>query len=93
MQNIDIRIIDAIRAERDRQDKKYGDMNKDAPILDYAAFMGEEAGEALRAALDIKYKNTGLGSFLEEVVQTAAVAIATLQKFGLPEDYYPQQGE
>lgn len=64
--------IDAIIAERVRQDEKWGERHHDPHK--WMAIMGEEVGEANKAALEDDLKN-----FKEELTQIAAVAVSMLE--------------
>ena len=70
-------ILDAIRAERQRQDDKWGEQNHSP--ADWLAILGEEVGEANKAYVEWKF-NQGPAADLEtELVQVAAVAVSILE--------------
>jgi NTP pyrophosphatase (non-canonical NTP hydrolase) len=70
-------VWNAIMAERDRQDAKWGGV----PGIDrrddhtYAAVLGEEFGEVCKAWLE-----RDIAGLREELIQTAAVAIAWIEE-------------
>lgn len=65
-------VLDEIRAERSRQDHKWGQQNHH-PIA-WMAILGEEKGECDRAVLENDYDHLE-----QELVQVAAVAVAALE--------------
>jgi len=72
-------ILEEIRNERLRQDAKWGEQNH-APA-DYLMILGEEVGEANKAALEAKFGNGSLRLYRDELIQVAAVAIAMIECF------------
>jgi len=70
-------ILDEIKKERVKQDVKWGEQNH-APA-DWLMILGEEVGEANKAALEAKFGNKTLTEYREELVQVAAVAVAMIQ--------------
>lgn len=74
-------ILEEIRTERERQDKKWGEQNHHP--MEWLAILGEEVGEANKAALEAHfsgYERTGnLSDYREELIQVAAVAIAMVE--------------
>lgn len=69
-----------VRAERRRQDQKWGEQNHDYPV--WRVILDEENGEASREWLEAHF--TGLipehdDDFLEESIQVAAVALAMVE--------------
>ena len=74
-------IIDAILAERERQDKKWGEQNHVLPI--WLGILGEEFGELCQAVNETVFNNgTDLGGYenmKREAIQVAAVAIGFLE--------------
>ena len=68
------RAVEDIFAERLRQDKKWGEQNHHP--LYYLAILGEEYGEACKAAIEGKWEN-----YRKEVTEAAAVAIAMVECF------------
>jgi len=74
-------IIKLILAERDRQDATWGEQNHHPK--DWSLILTEETGEVARALCEI-YLQGGEGhlhSYLEEVVQVAAVCVNMLESF------------
>jgi hypothetical protein len=72
-----------IRRERLRQNFKfteyqYGSQSHD--IFKWLAILGEEIGEANKAALDHDFGKDTIEHLREELVQTAAVAVAIIQR-------------
>lgn len=74
-------VLAEVRAERERQDGKWGQQNHE-PFL-WLAILGEEFGESQKAALDARIgAQTGkatLEDLREELIQTAAVAVAFVE--------------
>lgn len=68
-----------ILKERARQDEKWGEQNH-SPI-EWCVILGEEVGEVNKAALEkhFSYEGATLESYREELIQTAAVALAALE--------------
>ncbi len=81
MSQLQSKVINEIRAERTRQDDKWGVQNHH-PIM-WLGILGEEYGEACKGALEahfLGYAQTGDHSqYRKELVQVAAVAIAALE--------------
>ena len=68
-------VLDHIRAERERQIDKHGDHWRDAGT--WALILNEETGEVARAALECnQLVERDHQALYEELVQTAAVAVA-----------------
>ena len=78
------KILQDIIAERNRQDDKWG-KDRDHLMVEWLSILGEEYGEICKATNELhweldsdarvkKYKNLE-----EELIQTAAVCIATLE--------------
>jgi NTP pyrophosphatase (non-canonical NTP hydrolase) len=76
-------LCDAIMAERARQDAKFGEQNHNP--FTYLAILGEEVGEANKAAIDACDLKTGaftteiLNNYRDELLQVAAVAMAAIE--------------
>lgn len=67
-------VLSAVRAERERQDAKWGQQNHEA--LYWLGILMEEVGEAAKACIE--------GDFSEyavEMVQVAAVAAGAIESF------------
>lgn len=73
--------LQAINKERMRQDEKWGEQNHN-PFV-WLAILGEEYGEACKAALESKgnYPN-----YRKELIEVAAVAVAALESLDRQED-------
>lgn len=71
-------IFEAIKAERTRQDGKWGKQNH--PPITWVAILGEEFGEVGREALEHRAGSPGaFERYKTELVQLAAVAVAMLE--------------
>lgn len=74
-------VLDLVAEERKRQDKKWGEQNHHP--MEWLAILGEEVGEANKAALEAHfdgYERTGnLSDYREELIQVAAVAVAMVE--------------
>jgi len=66
------KIVKFIMTERARQDEKWGEQNHD--IYKWLAILGEEVGEANKAALENDYSE-----LMEELIQIGAVAVAMIE--------------
>ena len=66
------KIVKFIMAERARQDEKWGEQNHD--IYKWLAILGEEVGEANKAALDNDYSE-----LMQELIQIGAVTVAMIE--------------
>lgn len=74
MNAVGARTLQAIAAERRRQDKKWGEQNHDR--FKWLSILGEEVGEANRAALE-----EHSDEYREELVQVAAVCVAAIESY------------
>lgn len=78
-----IKIYHEVALERIRQNDKWGEQNHHP--MEWLAILGEEVGEANKAALEAHfsgYKRTGnLEDYREELIQVAAVAVAMIESF------------
>lgn len=72
-------IIGEIIIERGRQDSKFGEQTM--PAEDYLMILGEEVGEANKAALEHKFCKTDSKLYRTEMIQVAAVAIAAIESY------------
>lgn len=74
-------IIKEIIEERKRQDRKWGEQNH-KPI-EWCVILGEEYGEVCKAALETNFNYDSskgdYSEYREELIQTAAVAIAMIE--------------
>lgn len=88
-----------IEAERERQDKKFGDQSNNT-LSQWMTILGEEFGEACQEVIEIEFsKKTNYEAYkrLEtEMVQVAALSVAILEQLkkrrtcqypGCPEPY------
>lgn len=76
-------VIQAVLNERERQDAKFGPQRRLNPGL-WHLILSEEVGEVAEASLDIRHPDAGLTQFKhlrDELVQVAAVAIATIEDY------------
>lgn len=75
------RVITDLRAERERQDTKWG-ADRNQPHTLWQTMLSEEVGEVAEAVLDVTFPKgnapsaEGLEHLYEELVQVAAVATA-----------------
>jgi NTP pyrophosphatase (non-canonical NTP hydrolase) len=67
--------VEAIRAERQRQDAKWGQQHHPAAV--WCAILMEEVGEVANAILDSRSTNLE-----DELIQVAAVSVAWLEAIG-----------
>ena len=72
-------ILHEVRAERERQDKKWGEQNHNH--VEYSAILGEEYGEVCKASLEVHfgYEGADPDEVRKELIQTAAVAVAFIE--------------
>ena len=75
-----MRIIDEIRAERARQDEKWGEQNHSP--MEWLPILMEEVGGASKAALEGHFvKSCAYYEYRKEMIHVAAVAIAMLESY------------
>ena len=67
-----------IKAERQRQDDRWGRQHHE-PFV-WLSILTEEVGESHEAALHDKFGGEHRGTFEQEIVQVAAVALAILEQ-------------
>lgn len=72
-------VLEEIAKERNRQDEKWGEQNHSP--ADYLTILGEEVGEANKAALEAKFAGKPWDDYRKELVQVAAVAVAMIECF------------
>lgn len=72
-------VLEEIAKERNRQDEKWGEQNHSP--ADYLTILGEEVGEANKAALEAKFAGEPWEDYRKELVQVAAVAVAMIECF------------
>lgn len=65
-------ILNLIKKERERQDKKWGIQNHN--IFKWLAILGEEVGEVNKSALENNYQEV-----ISELVQIGAVTVAMIE--------------
>lgn len=78
-------VLSDVAHERDRQDKKWGKQDHDP--FTWIAILGEEFGEAAKAALHYTFAVNSGNQFTaaqhkqlrDELIQTAAVAVAAVE--------------
>lgn len=73
------RVLHEVLAERIRQDAKWGQQNHD--MADYYTILGEEFGEVGKAICEHRLQNKHAAPIREELIQTAAVAVAMVEAF------------
>lgn len=69
--------IEAIRIERERQDKKWGVQNHN--LMTWLGILAEEFGEAAKEINEFHFRDAWLEDVRAELVQTAAVAVAMVE--------------
>lgn len=67
-----MRVLSQVRAERERQDQKFGEQNHDP--YKWVTIAAEELGEAAHDALEIDY-----AGYRKEMIEVAAVAICAVE--------------
>tara|TARA_B100001287_G_scaffold44957_1_gene34019 strand:+ start:1123 stop:1353 length:231 start_codon:yes stop_codon:yes gene_type:complete len=65
-------ILNLIKKERERQDKKWGIQNHN--IFKWLAILGEEVGEVNKSALENNYQEV-----ISELIQIGAVTVAMIE--------------
>lgn len=76
------KVFDEVKAERERQDKKFGIANsRNHAPYEWLMILSEEVGEANQAALEVHFgnKHASLNEYRKELIQVAAVAIAAIE--------------
>lgn len=76
-----------VRDERRRQFEKWGEQNHSPEV--WLTILMEEVGEASQAALHDRFGGDHAGTFLNEMVQVAAVAVQIIEQLTL--QGYPRQ--
>lgn len=75
-------VYNEVKAERYRQDEKWG-ANRTHHPLEWLAILGEEVGEVNEAALEAHFagydRTRGWSDYRNELIQVAAVAIAMVE--------------
>ena len=77
MKTNDYLSVGEVLDERARQDAKWGQQNHHA--LEWLAIIGEELGEANKAAAESHWRGETWANYRTELIQVAAVAIAAVQ--------------
>ncbi len=70
-------VLLAIATERDKQDTKWGDQKHG--VYTWLAILGEEVGEANKAARHTEFGGEEAGGLREELIQLAAVAVKMVE--------------
>jgi hypothetical protein len=65
--------------ERKRQDEKWGEQNHQP--MEWLMILGEEVGEANKAALEANFGGKEIIKYRDELVHVAAVALAAIESF------------
>ena len=73
------KILQEVAHERKKQDEKWGQQNHSP--ADFLMILGEEVGEANKAALEHRFANKPLDEYRKELVQVAAVAVAMIEAY------------
>lgn len=71
------KVLNEVNAERDRQDRKWGEQNHSP--AHWLMILGEEVGEANKAALEAHFKGKDLSEYRAELIQVAAVAVSMIE--------------
>ena len=83
------KVLDEVFREREKQDMKWGQQNHNAP--EYLMILGEEVGEANKAALETYFSarkpmpanaepvKEDYSEYRKELIQVAAVAVAMIE--------------
>jgi NTP pyrophosphatase (non-canonical NTP hydrolase) len=71
-------VLDLIRDERERQDRKWG-ADRNLHILEWLAILAEEFGEISEQVVELHAGAGDLEALKKELVQTAAVAVSWLE--------------
>lgn len=79
--DISAMVADEVLLERQRQDEKWGEQNHHP--MEWLTILGEEVGEANKAALEAHFKGYGAqgdwSNYRAELIQVAAVAVAMVE--------------
>ena len=70
-------VLIEVLEERKRQEQKWGELNH-TPAY-YLMILGEEVGEANKAALEAHFEGKPLSDYRKELIQVAAVAVAMIE--------------
>ena len=77
VRDITVPILQEVMDERARQDAKWGEQNHHPAW--WLSILGEEFGEVCKAVCE--NNDTGKGSYREELIQVAAVAVSMIECF------------
>ena len=75
--NSQIQVLMDILQERGRQERIWSEQNHTP--AEWLLILGEEFGEACRAAADMKWRGMGVTDYRKELIQVAAVAVAMIE--------------
>jgi NTP pyrophosphatase (non-canonical NTP hydrolase) len=70
-------VLRFIRYERGLQDAKWG--VQDHPLMTWLGILAEEFGEAAKEINEFHFRDGNIGNMRDELVQTAAVAVAMIE--------------
>ncbi len=70
-------VLERIRLERQRQDRKWGEQNHDD--FTWNTILSEEVGEAAKAALHKRFGGSDSANLITELVKVAAVAVSWIE--------------
>lgn len=71
------KVLEEVKEERARQDEKWGEQNHHP--AEWLMILGEEVGEANKAALEAHFNGVCYSDYRKELVQVAAVAVAMIE--------------
>lgn len=75
---IQLRSVNLVLQERDRQDAQFG-AGRNIPMPLYLAILTEEVGELAQAVVDDHFGGAAADGLFDEAVQVAAVALAIVE--------------
>lgn len=75
-------VLDLIRAERDRQNAKWGAVQNNA-IPEWGIILAEECGEVIKAMNEAWFRTGNPQEVIDELVQCAAVCVSIIQHRGM----------
>ena len=73
------RLLNEVRAERFRQNEKWGIQNHSPET--WLLVLGEEVGEVCRALLESRFGKQPLSEYRAELIHVVAVAVAAAESF------------
>lgn len=77
-------VLKEVLEERYRQEQKWGEQNHSP--AEYLMILGEEVGEANKAALEAHFQGNSLSDYRKELIQVAAVAVAMIECYDRTKD-------